>query len=65
MFEKHLNEILNILRCKTNAEIAICTIPWIGERRDAKIMPIVRNFNSVIKRTAEKYHLRIIDIFEA
>jgi len=62
-FEEQIEIFVKEIKAKTNAKIAITTLPWLGEQEDASIISVIKNHNKIIKRIALKYDLSILDLF--
>ena len=39
-------------------------MPWLGERKDAPIVNVIREFNVIIKNLAIKYDITLLDLFK-
>jgi len=63
-FEKSLYEIIEKLKQKTNAEIAIFSIPTIGEEITHPIYEYTLRFKDSIKKIAGEFDLYYIPLFE-
>ncbi len=62
-FEEQIEIFVKQVKEKTSAKIAITTLPWLGEQRDAPIINVIKNHNKIIKTVALKYDLFILDLF--
>mgnify|MGYP001273599949 CR=1 FL=1 len=63
-FEEQIEIFIKTIKNETSAKIAITTLPWLGERKDAPIVNVIREFNVIIKNLAIKYDLTLLDLFK-
>ena len=63
-FEEQIEIFIKTIKEKTSAKIAITTLPWLGERKDAPIINVIRKFNTIIRNLALKYELTLLDFFK-
>lgn len=62
-FEEQIEIFVKEVKENTSAKIAITTLPWLGEQKDASIINVIKNHNKIIKRIAVQYDLFILDLF--
>ena len=62
-FEEQIEIFVKKVKENTSAKIAITTLPWLGEQKDASIINVIKNHNKIIKRIAVQYDLFILDLF--
>ena len=62
-FEEQIEIFVKEVKENTSAKIAITTLPWIGEQKDASVINVIKNHNKIIKRIAVQYDLFILDLF--
>ena len=63
-FEEQIEIFIKTIKNETSAKIAITTLPWLGEIKDAPIVNVIREFNVIIKNLAIKYDLTLLDLFK-
>ena len=63
-FEEQIEIFIKTIKNETSAKIAITTLPWLGERKDAPIVNVIREFNVIIKNLAIKYDITLLDLFK-
>lgn len=62
-FEEQIEIFVKEVKENTSAKIAITTLPWLGEQKDASVINVIKNHNKIIKRIAVQYDLFILDLF--
>ena len=62
-FEEQIEIFVKKVKENTSAKIAITTLPWLGEQKDASVINVIKNHNKIIKRIAVQYDLFILDLF--
>ena len=62
-FEEQIEIFVKEVKENTTAKIAITTLPWLGEQKDASVINVIKNHNKIIKRIAVQYDLFILDLF--
>jgi len=70
-YEKNLEQIVNVLLESTDAVIAVCSLPPIGENFDSKANQTVIDFNNIIHQVVERKRvnkfcdrLYFLDVFQ-
>jgi lysophospholipase L1-like esterase len=61
-FEENLERIVSVLQKKTNAKIAIMTLPLMGEDLMAETNKMADAYSDVILEVAKKFNLKCLDI---
>jgi lysophospholipase L1-like esterase len=60
-----LRKVLSALRAQTNARVALCTLPPLGEELDGAVNAHVRAHNDVIREVAADSHASLLDVYAA
>ena len=63
-YASELEKFIIEIKSKTNAKIAISTLPWLGEQPKAEIISVVKLHNNIIRELSQKYKLTLIDLFK-
>ena len=63
-FEEQIDELVSTLIKKTNARIALITLPFLGEQKDSEIIQVVKNHNRIIRNVSNKYGTILLDFFK-
>ncbi len=63
-YASELEKFIIEIKSKTNAKIAISTLPWLGEQPKAEIISVVKLHNNIIRTLSDKYELTLIDLFK-
>lgn len=63
-FRENLNSLFSILTSQSEAELAVYTIPPIGETLNHPINESVREYNKVIREVAADYNITVLPLYE-
>ena len=63
-FEEQIDELVSTLTKKTNARIALITLPFLGEQKDSEIIQVVKKHNRIIRNVSNKYGTTLLDFFK-
>jgi lysophospholipase L1-like esterase len=65
LYRKNLEQILTLLQIKTNARIAVLSIPPLGENLQSSVNDVVRRFNQSIKEICAIFHVANLSVYAA
>jgi len=60
----NLTQVIHYLRGNTHAQIALCSIPPLGEGLDSAPMQLVRLYNAALRKVAEREGTAYLPVFE-
>jgi lysophospholipase L1-like esterase len=63
-YREHLEGIVTELRGRTQARVALCSLPMLGEKLDSPVNQQVRAYNDVIRQVARDNALMYLPIYE-
>ena len=62
-YEEQLGLFIKTIKEKTEAKVAIFTLPWLGEQKESSIIKVINNHNQIIKDLARNYDIEILDLY--
>ena len=58
-YASELEKFITTVQDQTHANIAISTLPWLGEQSDAEIIRVVKAHNNIIRSLSQQYGLTL------